>query len=339
MELPVIRAVDYHVAGEPLRIVLGRQAVEGATMAQKAANGALSLRGQRDFLVTEPRGHAEMFGAFLTDPVGVDSAFGALFFDASAGSGFKGACGHGSIAVAVAAFDHGWVKGREGWNDISLDVPLGTVHLSVEIVEGRPMRVRYRHVPSRLLATDVRLATAQGDVRLDLVHAGALVAFLDAAAIGLSPSRATLPRLRALYAAIRDAAEAGALTHPVTGAPCTPELVLFTADREAGENSLHYDVAALFGPGSLDRSPCGTGTSARMAQLVGRGRLDEAGRIVATSIIGSRFEGGTNGTVDLEGVTHVLPVVTGSAHMTGRHEFVRDPADGLANGFRYEADG
>lgn len=333
-----IRVVDYHAAGEPLRIVLGKRDVAGNTMAEKAANGSLSLREQRDFLVTEPRGHAEMFGAFLTDPVNADSAFGALFFDATADSGFKGACGHGSIALAVAAFEQGWVKGRDGWNDIRLDVPLGTVRLAVELIGGRPARVHYHHVPSRLLAADMRLATQLGDVRLDLVQAGALVAFVDSAAIGLPPSRANLPRLRALYAVIREAAEAGALKHPETQAPVTPELVLFTADGPQETNSLRYDVAALFGPGSLDRSPCGTGTSARVAQLIGRGRLDMAGSILATSIIGSSFEGRAEGMIDVDGIPHVLPVVTGSAHMTGRHEFTRDASDPLRDGFRCEPD-
>lgn len=334
MTMPTIQTVDYHVGGEPLRIVLGRQALVGQTMAEKAAGGEASLASQRDFLVTEPRGHAEMFGAFLTDPVSAGSAFGALFFDASAGSGFKGACGHGSIALAAAAFEQGWVRGHEGWNEIRLDVPLGTVTLAVELVGGRSARVRYHHVPSRLLGKDIPLATARGIVPLDLVHAGAFVAFVDGAAIGLPPSRTNLPALRGLYADIRAAAQAGNLRHPETAAPVTPELVLFTQDREVGGDGLRYDVAALFGPDSLDRSPCGTGTSARVAQLIGRGRIGMADRVVATSIIGSSFEGKAIGAVDIDGVAHVLPVVTGSAHMTGRHEFVRDPADGLAGGFR-----
>lgn len=336
MEMPAIRTVDYHTAGEPLRIVLGKREVAGRTMAEKAANGAIALRAQRDFLVTEPRGHAEMFAAFLTEPVNAGSAFGVLFFDATAGSGFKGACGHGSIALAAAAFEQGWVKGREGWNEIRLDVPLGTVRLAVELAGGKPGRVRYHHVPSRLLATDIHLPTGQGDVRLDLVRAGALVAFVDSAAMGLPPGRETLPALRKLYAAIQAAAGTGALRNPENGAPVVPELVLFTADQEEGENSLRYDVAALFGPGSLDRSPCGTGTSARMAQLIGRGRLDATGRIVATSIIGSSFTGSAEGMVDIDGTAHVLPVVTGSAYLTGRHEFVQDPADMLREGFRCE---
>ncbi|TPK60124.1 hypothetical protein FJ546_20740 [Mesorhizobium sp. B2-4-19] len=245
-----------------------------------------------------------------------------LFFDASAGSGFKGACGHGSIALAAAAFEQGWVKGHEGWNEIRLDVPLGTVTLAVELVDGRSARVRYYHVPSRLLARDINLATARGTVLLDLVKAGALVAFVN------------LPALREIYAAIRATAQGARLRHPETQAPVTPELVLFTNDRKQENDELRYYVAALFGPDSLDRSPCGTGTSARVAQLIGRGRMDTAGRVTATSIIGSSFEGRAMGTVDIDGITHVLPVVTGSAHMTGRHEFVRDPADGLAGGFR-----
>jgi len=152
----------------------------------------------------------------------------------------------------------------------------------------------------------------------------------------LPPGRETLPALRKLYAAIQAAAGTGALRNPENGAPVVPELVLFTADQEQRENSLRYDVAALFGPGSLDRSPCGTGTSARMAQLIGRGRLDATGRIVATSIIGSSFTGSAEGMVDIDGTAHVLPVVTGSAYLTGRHEFVQDPADMLREGFRCE---
>ncbi len=328
-----IRVVDYHAAGEPLRIVLGKRDVAGSTMAEKAANAALSMRGQRDFLVTEPRGHAEMFGAFLTDAVNADSAFGALFFDATADSGFKGACGHGSIALAVAAFEQGWVKGKDGWNDIRLDVPLGTVRLAVELVGGRPARVRYHHVPSRLLATDMRLATRLGDVRLDLVLAGALVAFVDSAVIGLPPSRANLPRLRALYAAIREAAEGGALRHPETQAPVTPELVLFTADGVQETNSLRYDVAALFGPGSLDRSPCGTGTSARMAQLHAKGKLKAGDDFVHESIIGSLFRGRVEKEVSVAGRPAIIPSIGGWARMTGLNTIFIDDRDPFAHGF------
>lgn len=330
-----VNAIDYHVGGEPLRIVDGVRAVPGTTMAEKALNAAEALRHERDFLVTEPRGHADMFGAFLTPPVSEGSSYGVLFFDAADEAGFKGACGHGSIALATAAFEQGWIKGEEGWNEIAFDVPFGTVRLSVEIAAGNVRGIAYRHVPSMLVETDVVLDSSRGQIAVDLVDAGAIVALIDSARVGLPPSLENLPALRELYLELHASTRPfGGLRHKVDERILVPELVLFVEDRETVENRVEYQVAAFFSNGSLDRSPCGTGTSARLAQLYGRGLLKAAGSVRACTAIGSSFEGRIAGKIELNGHRYVLPEILGRAFMTGSHSFIRDGDDELGGGFR-----
>lgn len=320
-----IRTIDYHTAGEPVRLVPEVQAIPGATMAEKAANAEQILSADRRLLASEPRGHTDMFGAFLTEPVNAKSAFGVLFYDASDDPHFKVACGHGSIAVAAAAFEQGWVKSQDGWNDISLDVPAGVVKLSVEVLDGNVGNVVYRHVPSRVAALDVAAEWREKTVRADLVQAGPLVALLDVNQFGLRIERDSLRDLQAIYRELR--AAPGRLASP--GSNETPELILFIEEGTGAD----YRVAAFFADGALDRSPCGTGTSARLAQLRGRGRLEPGATVTATTALGSCFEARIGGEVENDGLTYVLPEIVSRAHMTGRHEFVRDERDKLGDGF------
>ncbi len=326
-----INTIDYHTEGQPLRIAAGIRDVPGDTMAERRAHAAHSLRDLKDFLLNEPRGHAEMFGAFLTAPVNEGSAFGVLFFDAG---GFKASCGHGAIALAAAAVEQGWIPAREGKNTLFFDVPNNTVKLEVVVEGGLVSEVIYRHVTSMMVRQDVLLTCTRGRLSADIVSAGAGVALIDARQLDLSLDAATLPQLRDIYADLRRSDVFAGLVHPVSGDPFTVDLVLFVADRGGGENHVDYDVAALFSDGSLDRSPCGTGTSARLTQLHHRGRLTEGGTVRATSLIGSTLAGRVLAATVVSGNPAIVPEIVGHAYMTGRHEFVLDQNDPFATGFR-----
>lgn len=297
-----IAVLDYHVAGEPLRIVPAPVTLPGATMEARRAYAQAHLMDRARFIVAEPRGHADAFGAFLTAPVRSDSQFGALFFD---GTSFKQACGHGAIALARAAIDHGWVPPETA--EIRIDVPAGQVCLRI-LGED----IEYSHVASHVLALDVLL----GGVLADIVMAGPPVVLIAHDHL----SAADLPALRALF----DQITAAPIILP-DGQALTVDMVQFYADRDAAA----YDTLTLFGAGAYDRSPCGTGTSARIAQLVARGRLAVGSEVEAVSLTGGRFAARA---AAVDGPL-VFPQVIAQAYPTGRATLIGHPGDPFPAGF------
>ncbi len=316
-----VEVLDYHVGGEPLRIVTGLADIPGATMEVRRIAAQADFTACAGFVVAEPRGHADAFGVILTPPVRPDSVLGALFFD---GISFKPACGHGAIALITAAVDEGWVQVSGGTNSFRLDVPAGQVRLDVDIQQGRAVSVLYHHVPSRLLARDLRIETSRGVFAADLGHSGGPVLLVDLGAVDMRIEPAQLAAFRTLYHEIR-----AGFTGAAQGLKHGIDMVQFYRERPAGD-VLAYDTLTVFGDGAFDRSPCGAGTSARIAQLHARGRLVAGAQIAAISITGAVFEG----SCAPDGLDAVLPMIRARAFVTGRQTLIRDPEDSLAAGFR-----
>lgn len=305
------RSVDYHTAGEPFRIVLeGVPPIPGATIRERreAAAASPSIDAVRKLLCHEPRGHADMYGCFIVEPDDAGADFGVLFWHKD---GYSTACGHGTIALGRWAVESGRVAGPE----VVIDVPSGRV---VARVDGEG--VAFGNVPSRVVARGVRA----GNVEVDLAWGGALYAFVPAARFGLRVVPGDVPALidagRAVKAAL---AGSDAVRHPTD--PRLDGLYGTVLHEHDGATGGERNVT-VFADGEVDRSPCGSATSARTALRAADGKTAPW---TNTSIIGTTFQAALLG----ETPDGLLTEVRGNAYKTGEHHFTLHPDDPLGTGF------
>jgi proline racemase len=316
-----IRAVDYHTAGEPFRIVTGGvDPLHGATILDKRRDAHERLDHVRRLVVHEPRGHADMYGCHVVEPNDDGAHLGVVFFH---NAGYSTACGHGTIALVTWALDEGVVEREEGENHVVVDVPSGRIETWALVEEGRVRSVRFRNVPSYVHTAGLEL----GDHELDVAFGGAFYASVEER---VSP--AELPRLIQLGRELKHAVESWQdVVHPLE-----PELrdvygVIFWQDE--GEEPLTQRNVTVFADGEVDRSPCGSGTSARLAILDRSGRLPRGHELRHRSIVDTEFRGRVVGESDVGGLPAVVTEVEGSAYRTGEHLFTLDANDPLADGF------
>ena len=318
-----IIATDYHTAGEPFRIVTaGAPEIRGATVRDRreyaAATEAVDV--VRRLLCHEPRGHSDMYGCFLVPPDDDGADLGVLFWHKD---GYSTACGHGTIALGVWALEIGLVAAPdEGEVDVTIDVPSGRVVARVRVEAGTIESVAFRNVPSFVVARDIEAA----GVRVDVSYGGAIYASVPAERFGLSVVPDDLPRLIAAGREAKRALERSEVArHPsderLSGIYGT---ILY---EELGP--LHLRNVAIFADGEVDRSPCGSGTSARCALLAADGNLRNGQVLRHDSIVGTTFLARVVG----ETAEGVLTEVEGTAFRTGEHRFVLDPRDPIGTGF------
>jgi proline racemase len=332
-----VTTVDYHVGGEPFRIVTGGVAeIPGATILEKRHWAAAHLDHVRRLLVNEPRGHADMYGCFVVEPDDAGADLGVLFFH---NEGYSTACGHGTIALVTWALESGRLPMTGPETTVRVDVPSGRLACVArcDLAARRVTSVRFTNVPSFVLAEGIALATSAGPVRVDVAYGGAFYGSVDARSIGLAVDPASLPRLIALQRELRPALDAALdVVHPDE-----PEIrgvygIIWWQDEPtaAGDRAaLTQRNVTVFADGEVDRSPCGSGTSARLAILHAQGRLRAGEELRHRSIVDSVFTGRVVGPAVVAGRAAVVTDVEGSAHLTGRHEFTLDPADPIGTGF------
>ena len=330
----LVTTVDYHTAGEPFRIVVsGAPAIPGATVRERRehARSSPQVDRVRRLLCHEPRGHADMYGCLVVPPDDGGADLGVLFWHKD---GWSTACGHGTIALGTWAVESGIVGARDdGPTDVTIDVPSGRVVARVLCAGGAVEAVTFRNVPSYVLARGVGIETSHGRLAVDVAYGGAFYGSVDVRELGLRVAAADLPRLIALQRELRPAVDAALdVVHPLE-----PELrgiygiVFYEEEPEAPE--LRQRNVAVFADGEVDRSPCGSGTSARLALLHAAGRIGIGEPLRHVSIVDTEFVGRVVATTDLAGRPAVVTEVEGSAHLTGRHEFVLADDDPLGTGF------
>ena len=328
----IVTAIDYHTAGEPFRIVTGGVGpIPGRTILEKRRYAAERLDRVRELLVYEPRGHADMYGCFVVEPEDEGGDLGVLFFH---NAGYSTACGHGTIALATAALETGIVAPREPETELVIDAPSGRLDVIASVSGGKVGAVRFRNVPAWVLAEDLEVETSRGAVRADLAYGGAFYASVRAADLGLRVVPDALPAFIELGREIKRALEA---EHEVVN-PDEPELrdvygVVFFQEEDGSGDGLRQRNVTVFADGEVDRSPCGSGTSARLALLDRRGELPRGERLRHVSVIGSEFEARVVGEAEAAGRPAVVTEIAGRAHLTGYHQFVLDPDDELGTGF------
>jgi proline racemase len=332
---PTIRTTDYHTAGEPFRIVAEPPVpIAGATVAERRARAIEDdeVQSLRAVLCSEPRGHADMYGGFVVPPDDDGAHLGVLFWHKD---GFSTACGHGTIALGAWAVESGRVAAPEdGSVDVVIDVPSGRVTARVHREGGRVVAVDFVNVPSWVVARDVAVTTSRGEASVTVAFGGATYATLPAGQVGLRVVPDDLGDLIALGREVKWALDGS--EHAVH--PTDPRLdgvygTIWFDELGDTAGEVHQRNVTVFADGEVDRSPCGSGTCARLAVLADEGRLPGATVLRHDSIVGSTFTGVVLDTVDLHGRSAVLPQVTGMAYRTGEHVFYVDPYDPLVPGF------
>ncbi|WP_306361647.1 proline racemase family protein [Nocardia sp. CC227C] len=326
----VIHAVDSHTEGMPTRVVTGGVGVfPGATMAERRQWFIDNNDELRTLLMYEPRGHSAMSGAILQPPTRPDADWGVLFIEVS---GLLPMCGHGTIGTATVLVETGMVTVTEPVTTIRLDTPAGLVVADVQVTEGSATSVTIRNVPAFAYALDRTVEVdGLGSVGYDLAFGGNFYAMVELEKLGLPFDRAAKQQLLDAGLAIMAAIN----TEAPPSYPGRPDIAgcHHVYLQAPGSTAAHSRHAMAIHPGWFDRSPCGTGTSARMAQLHARGELPLHTDFVNESFIGSTFTGRLVEETTVGDLPAVIPTITGRAWITGTAQYMLDPTDPFPAGF------
>ncbi|NIQ39155.1 MAG: proline racemase [Proteobacteria bacterium] len=327
----MISAIDTHTAGEPTRIILsGLPSIPGNSMAEKKHYMIEYLDHFRTLLMEEPRGHMDMFGAVLTPPTTDRGQHGIIFMDHG---GYLDMCGHGTIGITAALIEMGMVTPEEPETVVAFDTPAGLVEGHARVDGDRVVEVSVSNVPSFLYARDVELELPEiGKITIDVSFGGNFFAMVPASQLGVSVDPGNMSRLIQLGMMVKGAVnDTVDIQHPTERHITTVELTEIYDKPDATKP--YSKNAVIFGNGQVDRSPCGTGTSAAMAMLHGRGKLSLGEEFINESVIGTRFKGKLVKESQVGDHMAVDPVITGGAYITGIQQFVVDPKDPVKYGF------
>lgn len=325
-----IYAVDSHTMGEPTRVVIdGLGSLPGNSMKEKRDYIARNMDYIRTALMHEPRGHQNMFGAILCKPADEKAALGLVFMD---GSGYLDMCVHGSIGAVTVAIELGIIDVKEV-ACISLETPAGLIYARAEVRNGKVGFVTIENVPSFLFRETVPLdIPGLGRIRADIAYGGNFFALVEAKEIGIEISLDNINRLvNTGMDILHQARKEIEVAIPGSGKKFSVDLVELYGEPEAED--AHAKNVVIFGNGQFDRSPCGTGTCAKMALLHATGKLQLACDYVNESIIGTTFRGRLIKETKLGNLTAVVPEIISRAFITGIHQFVINPDDPLKYGF------
>lgn len=314
----------------PTRVVTsGVGEIPGATMFEKRMHFIKNMDYIREWLMFEPRGHSAMSGAILQKPTRADADWGVVYIEVS---GCLPMCGHGTIGVATALVEKRLVEVVEPVTTIRLDTPAGLVVVDVKVKDGRAENVTLTNVPSFSYQLDQTVdVEGFGKLTYDMAFGGNFYAIVPIDRVGIEFKRENGQKFLDLGLKITDAInEQNRPVHPEN-----PEIdICHHVDFiTPGDNPLHWKNAMAIHPGWFDRSPCGTGTSARIAQMHARGLMNEGDVLINESWIGSNFEGRIVGTAKVGTYDAIIPAITGRAWVMGEATWMLDENDPFPNGF------
>ncbi|MFT4069407.1 4-hydroxyproline epimerase [Paraburkholderia sp.] len=322
--------IDGHTCGNPVRVVAGgAPRLEGANMIERRAHFEREFDWIRTSLMFEPRGHEVMSGSILYPPTRADCDLAILFIEVS---GCLPMCGHGTIGTVTSAIEHGLVRPREP-GVLRLDTPAGVVVARYRMAGENVESVQLVNVPSFLHATDLTVEVdGLGEIRFDVAYGGNFYAIVEPQAnyAGLHTLKPSdIQRLSPILR--RKANDKYPFVHPEKAEIRGLSHVMWTGEPTVAGASARN--AVFYGDKAIDRSPCGTGTSARMAQLVAKGRLRIGERFVHESIIGTLFNGVSEQAAKVGEFDAIIPSIEGWARVTGHNTIFVDDRDPLARGF------
>jgi trans-L-3-hydroxyproline dehydratase len=326
-----VKTIDAHAAGEPLRLIVdGFPAPRGKTMLEKREWVRRHADHLRRALMLEPRGHADMYGAILTEPVTPGADAGVLFMH---NEGYSTMCGHGIVAVTTVALERRLIMPAGDGTAIAYDSPAGTIRARARLRDRRVESVAFLNVPSFVLHGGLTVKIASRTLRADVAFGGAFYAIVDSETVGLPIDVAHLPELRRVGMDIKHAIEAAqTIVHPLEPGLSGIYGTIFTGPPT--DDSADLRNVTIFADAEVDRSPCGTGTAAVMAVIDAMGLLGEDKPFVHESLIGTRFLGRVASRTRVGDYAAIIPEIEGSAWITGEHTFLVDEDDPLKEGFR-----
>lgn len=325
-----ITAIDLHTAGEPLRIITsGLPELQGNTILEKRKFMMDNYDHLRKQLMLEPRGHADMYGCIITPPVSKEADFGVIFMH---NEGYSTMCGHGIIALTKVAVETGLVEKCEPQTSIKIDSPAGLIIATAHIKNDKVEDGSFINVPSYVVNLDSEiLIDGIGKIQYDLAFGGAYYAYVQVKDVGLTCSPKDLEELIKVGRKLKKRiSESIVIKHPTDDDLSFLYGIIFI-DRPQDKNS-HSRNVCIFADGQVDRSPTGTGVSGRLAIHYARGEIDIGQHIIVESIIGTKFSGQVSRETTIGNFKAILPEVTGTAYITGKHEFYTDPEDSLKSG-------
>jgi trans-L-3-hydroxyproline dehydratase len=327
-----ITTTDSHTGGEPFRVITGGfPELPGDSILARRRYAREHLDHLRTRLMWEPRGHADMYGCIVTPPVSPAADIGVLFMH---NEGYSTMCGHGIIAITKVALETGLLPMIAPETRVGIDAPAGLITAYARVEDGTVTSVRFHNVPSFALALDETVdVPGIGTVRYDLAFGGAFYAYVDAASVGVRLVPEDFRALIAKGAAIKRAVMAARpIPHPFEDDLSFLYGTIFVGPP-LGEGA-HSRNVCIFAEGEVDRCPTGTGVSGRLALAHARGEMGPHDPpMVVESIIGSRFTGQIVEMTTFGSHRAIIPEIEGRAYITGRHEFVFDPADPWRDGF------
>lgn len=319
----IIKTIDAHTMGEPLRAVVeGLPTIVGSTMLEKQEYFSKNFDEYRRGLLLEPHGHGDMFGAILTEKVHDSADIGVLFMNTQ---GMEPMCGHGSIAMAVIAVKYGYVEMKEPVTTVRLDVPAGIVSVDVEISNGRVMSATLQNVTSYMTDKDIEITLdSKKSVLLDVAYGGNRFALVKAENAGINLETENLKNIIDIGMDIKRNLNRNKTYADVLG-------TLFYQKSE--DANTDYKDVVVFGEGSVDRSPCGTGTSALVSMLRAKGIVKENAEIAVISIFGGRFKVKIYSEKAKKEGVFVIPKIEGNAYVIGESKHYFNDDDPLEYGF------
>ena len=325
----VIKTIDTHAGGEPLRIIVdGFPALKGESILERRQYAKDHFDHLRKSLMWEPRGHADMYGCIITEPVSEASDFGVIFMH---NAGYSSMCGHGIIAVTKVVLETGLFPVIAPETELKIDTPAGLVVTVAKIDGNTVKRVRFQNVPSFVVQLNQSINIPDfGPLRYDIAFGGAYYAYVNVHDLGLTCESKDYDQLIKYGKQIKQAvSEKINLKHPFEN---DLNFLYGTIFIGPAENADSRNVC-VFADGEVDRSPTGTGVSGRLALHFARGEigLNESTKI--ESILGTVFEGKIVKTVKFGSYKAIIPEITGTTYITGKHEFIIDPNDPLSSGF------
>lgn len=323
--------VDTHTMGEPARIIIdGLPPIIGNTMMEKKEYLRDKLDHIRKIAMQEPRGHRDMFGAIITQPTSEDADMGVVYMD---GGGYLNMCGHGTMSVATFLVEGEYIKVEEPYTYITLDTPAGLVKVKVKVEEGKPKEVSLINVPSFLYKEDLKIKLSNGKtVNVDISFGGSFFALVKASELGIKVSLEDIDQIIKLGLEIRDKINNECnIKHPLK--PEIDRVDLVEIYDKASHPDADFKNVVVFGNGQFDRSPCGTGTCAKIAALEKKGELGLNQTFVYESITGTLFKGRAIEKTQVGDYEGIIPEISGRSFITAKGHFIMQDEDPFQSGF------
>ena len=326
-----LQVVDAHTVGEFCRVVIGGfPEPEGNTMIEKKKWMEHNYDHVRTALMFEPRGHHDMFGAFLCEPIHEEADLGVIFMDTG---GYLNMCGHCTIGAVTVAIEAGLVESHEGENSVVLDAPAGLIRTTAIVKDGKVENVTLTNVPAFVYKENLSVTVDGQEIPFTISFGGSFFALVDTTKLNIGEiNPKTVPEYTKLGMKMMEIINKEIpVKHPLLDID-TVDLVEFYGPTPNPDKATMRNVV-VFGDAQADRSPCGTGTSAKLATLHGWGELGIGEEFIYESFMGTRFKGVIKEETKIGDYDAVIPMITGSAYLTGVATYLIDSTDPLKYGF------